>query len=323
MFFAVNTSTFYTRLPQKKLHDVTIFFVTGIDRQKKNYTDCNKHHSDSIFWVPWGCSVCWWHGQPRFRHTLLSRSLLLCRRANGIIHQKFVADQNPEPILVQLQSQNIWSHEAQINNARHAMHASQPPNRRRNPNKSANKSADRFFAKTGSQSPGSQSQGPNTPSFWLLRCWSHVVTQIMSQFKKKIRLSVYTWSLSNSVAVRGGGLVIYTQEFRAAGLGSIPTGYGPEFFLHFLSPVLLRKSVFHAQTRRRSVHTDWPFASPHVLGRCAALICNQIFGMYMIPVQYYGSARQWSSGICPGHAVGKCGFNSWADFFFIFGHLSC
>ena len=63
---------------------------------------------------------------------------------------------------------------------------SQPPKRRRNPNKLANKSADRFFAKTGSQSPGSQSQGPNTPSFRLLSCWSHVVTQIMSHFEKKI-----------------------------------------------------------------------------------------------------------------------------------------
>ena len=30
---------------------------------------------------------------------------------------------------------------------------------------------------------------PNTPSFWLLSCWSHVVTQIMSQFSKKIFVS--------------------------------------------------------------------------------------------------------------------------------------
>ena len=47
-----------------------------------------------------------------------------------------------------------------------------PPNRRRNPNKSA----DRFFGKTGSQCPGSQSQTPNTPSLWLLNSCIHVET---------------------------------------------------------------------------------------------------------------------------------------------------
>ena len=44
------------------------------------------------------------------------------------------------------------------------------------PRNRRNKSADRFFSKTGSQCPGSQSQAPNTPSFWLPCSWSHVET---------------------------------------------------------------------------------------------------------------------------------------------------
>ena len=60
-----------------------------------------------------------------------------------------------------------------------------PTNRRRNPGKLANKLADRFFGKTGSQCPGSQSQAQNTPSLWLLNSWSHVETQNISQFSKK------------------------------------------------------------------------------------------------------------------------------------------
>ena len=60
-----------------------------------------------------------------------------------------------------------------------------PHNRRRNPNKSANKLADRFFGKTASQCPGSQSQGPITLPFWLLSSWSHVETQNISEFSKK------------------------------------------------------------------------------------------------------------------------------------------
>ena len=59
------------------------------------------------------------------------------------------------------------------------------PDRRRNPNKSANKWADRFFGKTGSQCPGSQSQTPNTPSLWLLNTCIYVETQNISQFSKK------------------------------------------------------------------------------------------------------------------------------------------
>ena len=115
----------------------------------------------------------------------------------------------------------------------------------------------------------------------------------VSIFKKKFRLSVCTWSLSSSVAVQGGGICPGFQNcWRGFNCHCLRTG----IFLHFLSPVLLRKLVFHAQTkpaRRRSVHTDSPFASPHVLGGCAALICNQIFGLYMIPVQYYGRRTDW------------------------------
>ena len=82
-----------------------------------------------------------------------------------------------------------------------------PKNWRSNPNKSA----DRFFGKTGSQCPGSQSQASNTPPLWLLNSCSHVETQNISQFSKKFffRLSVCTWSLSSCIAVHSGGLVVY------------------------------------------------------------------------------------------------------------------
>ena len=41
----------------------------------------------------------------------------------------------------------------------------------------------RFFGKVGSQCPGSQSQGPNTPSFWLLSSWSQ--PKISVDFREK------------------------------------------------------------------------------------------------------------------------------------------
>ena len=56
------------------------------------------------------------------------------------------------------------------------------------PTNQRNKSADRFFSKTGSQWSGSQSQAPSTPSFWLL-C-RHVETQNVSIFTKKISLGL-------------------------------------------------------------------------------------------------------------------------------------
>ena len=68
-----------------------------------------------------------------------------------------------------------------------------------------------FSAKQApSECPGSQSQAPNTPSLWFLHSCSHVETQNISQFSKKIfRLSVCTWSLSSGIAVHSGGPVVY------------------------------------------------------------------------------------------------------------------
>ena len=106
-----------------------------------------------------------------------------------------------------------------------------PPKSVKKSQQTTNKSADRFFSKTGSQCPGSQSQAPNTPSFWLLNSWSHVETQNISQFSKKnFRLSVSTWSLSKGVAVHSDGAAVYAWSCIFAGVGSIPTIYGPEFF---------------------------------------------------------------------------------------------
>ena len=54
--------------------------------------------------------------------------------------------------------------------------------------------ASRFFSKRGSRCPGSQSQGANTPSFWLFGSWSNVETQSIPQFaKKNFPLSVCIW----------------------------------------------------------------------------------------------------------------------------------
>ena len=104
-----------------------------------------------------------------------------------------------------------------------------------------------ILGKTGSQCPGSESQAPNTPSLWLLSSWSRVDTQNISQLKKKnlFCLSVCTWSLSNTMAVQGGGPAVETLAHKLASVGSLP---GPIFF-HLLSLVLLRKLVFHAQTK--------------------------------------------------------------------------
>ena len=162
-----------------------------------------------------------------------------------------------------------------------------PQNRRRNPNKSANKSADQFFGKTGSQCPGSQSQAPNTPSLWLLNSCSHVETQNISQFSKKnFRLSVSTWSLSTCLAVHSGGPVVYANIHIFIGVGSIPTAYRLELFGHFFSLVFLRKLVLRAQTKR-----CWKKINAHRLPicipLCAGWVCSthlrSSLSLYMVP----------------------------------------
>ena len=73
-----------------------------------------------------------------------------------------------------------------------------PPPRsgEKNPMFRRNVPASRFFSKRGSRCPGSQSQGANTPSFWLFGSWSNVETQSIPQFaKKNFHLSVSIWFL--------------------------------------------------------------------------------------------------------------------------------
>ena len=69
--------------------------------------------------------------------------------------------------------------------SKYTEHATPPQIGEEIPTNRRSKSADPFFSKTGSQRPGSQSQAPNTPSFWLLCSWSHVERQNMSQFSRK------------------------------------------------------------------------------------------------------------------------------------------
>ena len=52
-----------------------------------------------------------------------------------------------------------------------------PRSGEKNPTFRCNIPASRFFSKRGSRCPGSQSQGANTPSFWLFCSWSNVETQ--------------------------------------------------------------------------------------------------------------------------------------------------
>ena len=147
--------------------------------------------------------------------------------------------------------------------------AAQPPNRPRNPTKSANKSADRFFTKTGSQCPGSQSQAPNTPSFWLLCRWSHVETQNVSQFSKKNCLSVCTWSLSHVITVSGGGPVVYALVYTMACVSSIPD----RFFFVFFVTCLDDKIGFLCTNKacRKKMNAD---RLPISISLCAGWVCS-------------------------------------------------
>ena len=58
-------------------------------------------------------------------------------------------------------------------------------------------------------------------------------TQNISEFsKKKIRFSVSTWSLNDTMAVQGGGPVVYTTSHKVHSVGSIS---GPIFFAFFVT----------------------------------------------------------------------------------------
>ena len=101
-----------------------------------------------------------------------------------------------------------------------------PPPRsgEKNPTFRRNVPASRFFSKTGSQCPGSQSQGPNTPPFWLFCSWSYVETQSFPQFaKKNFHLSVCTWFLISDMSESATGPVAYALAYRLTSVGSNPT----------------------------------------------------------------------------------------------------
>ena len=85
-----------------------------------------------------------------------------------------------------------------------------PPPRsgEKNPMFRRNVPASRFFSKRGSRCPGSQSQGANTPSFWLFGSWSNVETQSIPQFaKKNFHLSVSIWFVVSSLSEPATGPV--------------------------------------------------------------------------------------------------------------------
>ena len=102
----------------------------------------------------------------------------------------------------------------------------QPPSRsgEKNPMFRRNVPASRFFSKRGSRCPGSQSQGANTPSFWLFGSWSNVETQSIPQFP--------------------GWCSGYALDYRPASVGSSPSTGLPKFFCTFCHLALPPTEVF-------------------------------------------------------------------------------
>ena len=116
------------------------------------------------------------------------------------------------------------------------LEATPPPRSgEKNPTFWRNVPASRFFSKRGSQCPGSQSQGPNTPSFWFFCSWSNVETQSSPHFAKIFfHLWVCTWFLITCTSESATGPVVYALVCRLASVSSNPDDYQPKF-LHFLS----------------------------------------------------------------------------------------
>ena len=114
----------------------------------------------------------------------------------------------------------------------------QPPPRsgEQNPMFWRNVPASRFFSKRGSRCPGSQSQGANTPSFWLFGSWSNVETQSIPQFAKKQFSSLGLYMVPGQQYFRtchwSSG---YALVCRSASVGAIPCNGPPNLFALFVT----------------------------------------------------------------------------------------
>ena len=92
----------------------------------------------------------------------------------------------------------------------HTLDATPPRSGEKKPMFRRNVPVSRFFSKRGSRGRGSQSQGANTPSFWLFCSWSNVETQSIAQIvKKNSHLFVTTWFLVSSMSEPATGPVVY------------------------------------------------------------------------------------------------------------------
>ena len=167
--------------------------------------------------------------------------------------------------------------------------------------------ASRFCSKRGSRCPGSQSQGANTPSFWLFGSWSNVETQSIPQFAKKnfISRSVYgSWlaGCQNRPLVQWicTGLQICKRRFN-------PLYRATEFFLHFLT--------LDSATHRSFLH----FLSLNLQKKFSSL------GLYMVLGQQYVRTGHWSSGYARDYrsaSVGSIPSTGLSKFFCTFCHLA-
>ena len=135
--------------------------------------------------------------------------------------------------------------------------------------------ASRFFSKRGSRCPGSQSQGANTPSFWLFGSWSNVETQSIPQFaKKNFHLSVSIWFLVSSMSELATGPVDmhWTTDLQAYVQSPLP-GYRsffalfvtwlchpPKFFALFVTQFAKKKSCSFFSQAKTSLKEKWEHA---------------------------------------------------------------
>ena len=157
------------------------------------------------------------------------------------------------------------------------------------PPKSANKSADRFFGKTGTQYPGSQSQAPNTPSLWLLSSWSHVETQNICQFSKNIFSSLGFYMVPEQPY--GGAQRWSSGTCLVARTGKRGFKSQTDFLLHFFSTCLAEKIGFPCINKAcwKTINAHRLHRLPICITLCAGWVCStdlqSSLGLYMVPEQ--------------------------------------
>ena len=120
------------------------------------------------------------------------------------------------------------------------------------------------------------------------------------------------------MAVHGSGPVVYALTHKFAGVSSIAV---PIFFFSFFGTCLAEKIGFPCTNK-----ACWKRINAHRLPICISLragwVCSTdqplSLRLYVVPEQYYGSIRQWSSGMHPMLVICWRGCKSLTDFFLHF-----